>query len=278
MSKIHSYIINTKGNFCKYCMDNNLYFDIHIEKVERIQIQTNKERRKMGYNEQLRYDVDIVMCIDATASMGPFLDLVKSQALNLYGDIKRKMEVELETPKYIDELRVQVIAFRDYLADGDNAMLTSGFYSLPAQAEEFEALVRGIQPMGGGDLPEDGLEALAYAIKSKWSTHAGNKHRQIIVVWTDDGTHDLGHGKKAVNYPAKMPASFAELTEWWGFIQCPGLMDNDAKRLLIYAPAKEWWTTITETWNNTLLFASQAGKGLDHLTYDEILSAIAQSI
>lgn len=232
----------------------------------------------MGYNEQLRYDVDIVMCIDATASMGPFLDLVKSQALNLYTDIKRKMEVELDTPKYIDGLRVRVIAFRDYLADGENAILTSNFFSLPEQAKEFEALVQGIQPLGGGDLPEDGLEALAYAIKSKWSTHSGNKHRQIIVVWTDDGTHELGYGRGAPNYPAKMPATFAELTEWWGYIQSPGLMDNDAKRLLIYAPAKDWWTTITETWNNTLLFASQAGRGLDQLTYDEILSAIAQSI
>lgn len=232
----------------------------------------------MRYMEQLRYDVDIVMCIDATASMGPFLDLVKSQALNLYSDIKRKMEYELDTPKYIDELRVRVIAFRDYLADGDEAMLASSFYSLPAQSAEFESLVNSIHPEGGGDLPEDGLEALAYAIKSKWNTRTGNKHRQIIVVWTDDGTHDLGHGRSAPNYPAKMPSSFGELTEWWGYLQSPGFMDNDAKRLLIYAPEKEWWTTIAETWNNTLLFASQAGKGLDQLTYDEILSAIAQSI
>lgn len=232
----------------------------------------------MGYNEELRYDVDIVMCIDATASMGPFLDLVKSQALNLYSDLKKKMETELQTPKYIDELRVRVIAFRDYLADGDSAMLTSAFYALPAQAAEFETLVRGIQPKGGGDLPEDGLEALAYAIKSKWNVNPNHKRRQIIIVWTDDGTHELGHSRKASNYPAKMPASFAELTGWWGFIQCPGIMDDNAKRLLIYAPAKDWWTTIAETWNNTLMFESQAGKGLDHLTYDEILSAIAQSI
>lgn len=232
----------------------------------------------MEYNNQLKYDVDIVMCIDATASMGPFLDLVKSQALKLYDDIKRKMETELATPKYIDQMRVRVIAFRDYLADGENAMLTSGFYSLPAQAKEFKALIESIQPMGGGDLPEDGLEALAYAMKSKWNPTANTKRRQIIVVWTDDGTHELGFGKGAPNYPAKMPASFRELTQWWGYAQFPGLMDDDAKRLLIYAPEKAWWTTIAETWNNTLLFASQAGKGLDKLTYDEILSAIAQSI
>lgn len=232
----------------------------------------------MGSNYQLKYDVDIVMCIDATGSMGPFLDLVKSQALNLYDDLKRKMEVELATPKYINELRVRVIAFRDYLADGENAMLTTGFYSLPAQAAEFEALVRGIQPTGGGDAPEDGLEALAYAMKSKWNPSTGNKRRQIIVVWTDDGTHDLGYGRSAANYPAKMPGSFSELTQWWGYGQNPGVMDEQSKRLLIYAPAKEWWTTISETWNNTLMFASEGGNGLDKLTYEEILSALAQSV
>lgn len=232
----------------------------------------------MGYNEQLKYDVDIVMCIDATASMGPFLDLVKGQAVNFYRDLKQKMEANQEAPKYIDTLRVRVIVFRDYLADGENAMLTSDFFTLPQQTEAFEALIRGIQPSGGGDLPEDGLEALAYAMKSKWNVRQGNKRRHVIVVWTDDGTHDLGFGKAAPNYPSKMPESFAELTQWWGFSQSPGVMDDDAKRLLIYAPEKEWWTTIPETWNNALLFPSQAGRGLDGLTYNEILSAIAQSI
>lgn len=224
---------------------------------------------------ELKYNVDIVMCIDATASMGPFLNLVKSQAMNLYGDIMQKMA---EKDKYVDQLRVRVIAFRDYLADGENAMLLSNFFILPDQTEEFENMVRGIQPIGGGDLPEDGLEALGYAIKSQWTPETNNKRRQIIVVWTDDGTHDIGHGRSAPNYPAKMASSFAELTQWWGFEQYPGFMDRDAKRLLLYAPAKDYWTTIAGTWGNALLFESRAGHGLDQLTYDEILDAITYSI
>lgn len=231
----------------------------------------------MGNNYQLKYDVDVVMCIDATGSMGPFLDLVKSQALNLYDDLKRKME-SLATPKYINELRIRVIVFRDYLADGTNAMLTTGFFSLPGQAAEFEALVQSIQPMGGGDDPEDGLEALAYAIKSKWNTSTGNKRRQIIIVWSDDSTHELGFGKAAPNYPQKMAKDFSELTQWWGFGPGTGFMDDQSKRLLIYAPAKEWWTTVAETWNNTLMFPSESGNGLDKLTYEEILSSLAQSV
>lgn len=229
------------------------------------------------YGNQLKYDVDIVMCIDATASMGPFLDLVKSQAVNLYSDLRQKME-RLDTPKYIDSLRVRVITFRDYIADGENAMLASSFFTLPDQRTEFERLILGIKPEGGGDLPEDGLEALAFAMKSKWRENSGNKRRQVIAVWTDAGTHPIGFGRTAPNYPARMPTTFAGLTEWWGFPQCHGLMDNEAKRLLIYAPDEDYWNTIADNWENTLHFVSRAGRGLNDITYDQILSAIAMSI
>ena len=68
---------------------------------------------------------------------------------------------------------------------------------------------------GGGDDPEDGLEALAYAIRSKWNTE-GLKKRQLIVVWSDAPAHELGFGKSAENYPKKMAKDFNELTQWWG--------------------------------------------------------------
>lgn len=229
----------------------------------------------MGSNYTMRYDVDIVMCIDATGSMGPFLKLVKEQAKNLYRDIQKKMQ---EKDKYIDDFRVRVITFRDYLADGEEAMLTSGILCLPEQEDVFCQLIDSIKEKGGGDRPEDGLEALGYAIKTNWNEQKGNKRRQIIVVWTDDGTHEIGYGKAAPNYPSNMAKSFAELTQWWGYGQMPGFMDNDAKRLLIYAPLEDYWTTIADTWDNALLFESEAGSGLDKLTYDEILDAIAGSI
>lgn len=228
----------------------------------------------MGSNFSLKYNVDIAMCIDATGSMGGLLNTVKANALNFYSDLTNVMA---EKGKYIDSLRIRVIAFRDYIADGTNAMLASNFFSLPAQKSEFEALVKSIQPFGGGDAPEDGLEALAYAIKSKW-TSGGSKRRHIIIVWSDDGTHPLGYGSSVSNYPQKMARSFDELTEWWGDASQPGLMDNNAKRLLIYAPQKQYWDTISNLWDNTLHFTSPAGQGLQELEYHEILDAIANSI
>ena len=228
----------------------------------------------MGDNYGSKYDVDIVMCIDATGSMGPLINTVKDNALRFYGDFMHVLE---EKKKRVNEVRVKVIAFRDYLADGEKAMLMSDFFKLPEQSAQFESLIRGIEPEGGGDNPEDGLEALGYAIKSKWNKSQG-KHRHVIVVWTDDATHDLGFGRKAPNYPSKMAKDFNELSEWWGVGQSPNaVMDRKSKRLVIYAPPKESWTTIASTWDNVLLFPSPAGQGLDNVTYDEILDTIAQT-
>ena len=106
---------------------------------------------------QLTYHVDMVFCIDATGSMRHVLDFVKQNALNLYRDITGAME---KKHKVISQMRIRVIAFRDYIADGDQAMLASDFFVLPQQAQGFYDCVNGISAKGGGDIPEDGLEAL----------------------------------------------------------------------------------------------------------------------
>lgn len=222
-----------------------------------------------------KYDVDIVMCIDATGSMGPLINMVKANALNFYNDF---ISALAEKGKTVNQVRVKVIAFRDYLADGEDAMLISDFFKLPDQTADFEALVKSIEPKGGGDDPEDGLEALAYAIKSKWNKSEGKK-RHVIVVWTDDATHDLGYGGKAPNYPAKMAKDFNELSEWWGVGQSPNsVMDRKSKRLLIYAPKKESWSSINAAWDNTYLYPSSAGQGLRETDYNEIISVLCGTI
>ena len=212
----------------------------------------------MGNNFSGKYSVDIVMCIDATGSMKPLIDKVKKNALNFYRDFTDALE---KKEKHVNEVRVRVIAFRDYIADGNDAMLTTDFFRLPDQADQFKAAVSSIEAKGGGDDPEDALEALAFAIKSKW-THNEGKKRHVIVLWTDAGAHPLGYGKSAPNYPAKMPKDFAELSEWWGAGQNPGrIMDDKFKRLLIYAPQETCWTRIADGWNNALLYPSVSSAG-----------------
>lgn len=65
------------------------------------------------------------MCIDATGSMNGILDTVKSNALNFYGDLINSMR---KKGKQVNDLRIKVIAFRDYVADGENAMQCQNHY------------------------------------------------------------------------------------------------------------------------------------------------------
>lgn len=234
----------------------------------------------MGSNIKANYGVDLVFCIDATMSMDHILDTVKNNALNFYQDFT---DVMTSKHKKVSSLRIRIVAFRDYLADGENAMLITDFFNLPEQAADFQACVKCIQADGGGDDPEDGLEALAYAIKSKWSM-SSEKRRHVIVVWSDDDAHDLGFGKAVSNYPKGMAKDFDELTEWWGCKSAPGLMDERAKRLIMFTPGETVntkytnWARISDNWNNVIQYESDAGTGLSKVDYTQIMNAISQTI
>jgi hypothetical protein len=230
----------------------------------------------MGSNYRVTYGVDMVFCIDATGSMQPLLDTVKDNALNLYEDFQRIMRDEHR--KYVEQLRVRVIAFRDYRADKDDAMLVTDFFVLPRQEDDLKQCLESITAFGGGDDPEDGLEALAYAMKSDW-VKKFKKNRHVIAVWTDEGTHEIGYGKAYYDgYPNGMPKNFEELTRWWGSSNEAGIMDEYAKRLLIFAPGKAHWDAIRDNWNNVLHYESEAGTGLEDWGYEEILNTICGSI
>ena len=115
-----------------------------------------------GGNQQkpmTNYTVDMVLCIDATGSMEDLtgnqqkiINMVKKNALNFYHEISKKMEAK---HKPMAQLRVRVITFRDYLADGAEAMKATDFYVLPEQSQEFEACINSIHAEGGGDIPEE---------------------------------------------------------------------------------------------------------------------------
>lgn len=231
-----------------------------------------------SYGQAMDYTVDMVFCIDATGSMEDFtgsqtkiINMVKQNAINFYSDFDSIMT---EKGKKVRQLRVRIVAFRDYVADGEHAMMVTDFFQLPQQAAEFEACVNSIRASGGGDIPEDGLEALSYAIKSKWTTE-GAKKRQVIVVWTDAGTHALGFGSKSKYYPKGMPADLGELSDWW---DDPALMKQNEKRLVLFAPDVDNWKYISDNWNLTWHIPSALGNGLAEKNYSEILSLIANSV
>jgi von Willebrand factor type A domain len=229
----------------------------------------------MAVGQGLTYSVDLVLVIDATGSMSPIIDDVKTSALSFYDDLQKHMA---GIGKNIDDLRVRVIAFRDYYADSAaDSLVVSDFLELPDQRADFSDFVHGLRATGGGDEPENGLEGLAAAIRSPWAAE-GAKQRQVIVMWTDASAHPLekNKGAKPAGYPADMPGDFDELTDLWEGQDSP--VHQSWKRLLLFSPDVYPWTDIANNWDATLHYTSKAGAGLGDKDYKSILDAIAQSV
>ncbi|SDS58228.1 hypothetical protein SAMN04488543_2000 [Friedmanniella luteola] len=220
----------------------------------------------------LSYAVDIVFCIDVTGSMTPIIDAVKANALGFYDDVQTNLT---EKGKNVAQLRVRVIAFRDFVADGAAALEESPFYALPGERGGFSEFVNGLIAQGGGDAPESGLEAVALAINSPW-TSTGDRRRQVIVVWTDQPAHPLDPSIVPADLSSRVPADFSALTDLWEDEQ--GLMGSSSKRLILFAPDGPGWSDISAVWENVVHNPSQAGGGLSEVDYGTIIDSIGNSV
>jgi len=220
----------------------------------------------------LSYAVDIVFCIDVTGSMTPILDAVKANALRFYDDVQANLT---DKGKHVDELRVRIIAFRDFAADPDSALEESSFFVLPDERIIFSAFVDSLVPEGGGDAPESGLEAVALAINSPW-TSRGDRRRQVIVVWTDQPAHPLNFAVLPPSLASSVPTDFSALTDLWEDPQGP--VGASSKRLILFAPDGPGWSDISASWENVVHHPSQAGGGLSDVDYGTIIDSIGNSV
>ena len=219
----------------------------------------------------------------------------------LFGNLRTKfynstVTALSEKNKTVDTLRVRVIFFRDFLEcarDRSAPLMATDFYVLSDkysnQGEILVEQIESIQPFGGGDIPEDGLEALACAMKSDWCKKVPNhKRRHIIAVFTDAPTHELGFGKASSDYPAGMPRNFDELTQMWGNkLNREGSMYYSAKRLILfipkveYLPAGDGWKNIVEgsmPWENCDVVQINPKDEFKDVKFNRILDRIVNSI
>ncbi|WP_173158114.1 vWA domain-containing protein [Phytohabitans suffuscus] len=243
-----------------------------------------RSRRSKGHEEPFDdqvefqdggYAVDLVICIDVTASMTSIIETVKQGALTFHARLAKAMALK---EKPVGSLRIRVVAFRDFKADRTDPVQVGGFWQLPAEVDAFRAFVSGLRASGGGDEPESGLEALALAIDSKWDREA-ERRRHVIVLFTDAPAHPLGVGSDARHYPPGMPEDLDALWARWGQGRSQSaLMDANAKRLLIFAPDRDPWTGIAGSWSNTLHQPSKAGTGLSAVELDDVIAVIAGSV
>ena len=194
-------------------------------------------------NSPPKYSVDIVHCICKSLEMASILDSVKCAILSfdelIYNEFRKR-------ERSLTQIRSRVISFRNYLNDQDNAMLVTDFFDLETQKQEFVACVNSMDTGNTVSGGSNTLEALAYALASKWSKNDTLK-RQIIVLWTNTPTVPIGFYKQLPNYPKGMPSDIQSLEQWWA-----KKIDQNGKRLVIFGPEDNGNVlTALSKWNNT---------------------------
>lgn len=205
---------------------------------------------------QLRsaYNVDVALCIDGTAGMLAVLDTIKEQARSL----RTMFERSLADRGRVGRLRVRVIVFRDYAYDGEDAMMESDFFDLddPSQEEAFAQYLDDIEAFGGGDLPENALEAIALALRSPWTTEGGRFRRHVTMLFTDAPARALQDPACTASpcYPHNMPANLEELYQLFTQgdpVNAP-CYSPDRARLIVFAPVESCsaWDNM-KTWERT---------------------------
>ena len=97
-------------------------------------------------NDSFDYCVDVVFVVDVTGSMGPILAEAKVHMMTLHEQLLKSLA---EKGKYVSELRVRVVAFRDFVDFPESALFYSAFMSMPADQADLQAWVNSLIPMHG---------------------------------------------------------------------------------------------------------------------------------
>ena len=218
-------------------------------------------------------NIDVVFCIDGTGSMAPCIASVKSNARRFHLEFVSAMT---DLGSEIDSMRVKVIVFRDYHDDGEQAMVQSPFFELPTDTADFEKFLADISANGGGDGPENGLEAMYYAMKSDFTT--GAKDRQVIVLFTDAEALDLKQRASEAGYPADM-VDEAGLIEMWACMAQDSSfkLRERNKRLVMFAPDGTKYKALKSKLNRSVFEPVNMADGLGDIDFKEIIKIIAAS-
>ncbi len=246
---------------------------------------------EFSYNENDSLDVmdtyaDLVYCIDLTSSMTPIINKVKETARKLHGDLQELMLKNYQ--RNIKRLRIKVIGFRDAYCDGPLSFEVSKFFNLPMETDEFERFVNSLTAKGGGDVPENSLEALALAMKSDWcqTLDSNIRRRHIILMFTDAPAHMLEQANYGIDqfYPADMPKDYSDLVDWWGQQSSKRsnvriTTDNIAKRIGIFAPEGAYpWNLIEEDFDNCLISYINPNEGGRDISTTRILKMLSETL
>src|SRR6202011_640813 len=126
--------------------------------------------------------VDIVFVMDVTESMQPYIDAIKQNMIQFAQDLSANNR----------DYRLGLGTCEDYVVSkfpDCNCAYRNAFTS---DVHQFTEWVSSLHAGGGGDIPEDQLDALAYAASFPFRPQAEG----IIIIVTDAPPHHKGDGSR----------------------------------------------------------------------------------
>jgi Mg-chelatase subunit ChlD len=167
--------------------------------------------------------VDIVFVLDITESMQPYIDAVKQNMINFAQDLQDNHR----------DYRLGLVTFEDYVVSAYPDCNCSYGKTMTSDVQQFIQWVGTLHAGGGGDIPEDQLDALAYAATLPFRPDA----QGIIILITDAPPHVAGDGPDRTGdsaYRMHHPDPNADVTEETGATVAAKLAKNG---LTLYAVA-----------------------------------------
>jgi Mg-chelatase subunit ChlD len=167
--------------------------------------------------------VDIVFVLDITESMQPYIDAVKQNMINFAQDLAQNHR----------DYRLGLVTFEDYVVSAYPDCNCAYSKTMTADVQKFTDWVGTLHAGGGGDIPEDQLDALAYAATLPFRPDA----QGIIILITDAPPHVAGDGPDRTGdsaYRLHHPDANADVTEETGASVAAKLGKNG---LTLYAVA-----------------------------------------
>lgn len=128
--------------------------------------------------DRVKGALDLAIVFDVTGSMGSSINSVRDDATTVLTKLKARL----------GDVRVALVSFRDVKADKDEAFSVTPFSS---NIKKAISTMKGWTAKGGGDTPEDQLQAIRLAL-DMWARTKNDprKPTKIVVVITDAPPHD----------------------------------------------------------------------------------------
>lgn len=118
--------------------------------------------------------IDIVVSFDVTESMQPYIDAMKEVIMDFADQLAKANR----------DYRLGLVTFEDYVVRDEPVFTRS--------AREFKGWIGALQAGGGGDIPEDSLDALIAASHFPFRPEA----QGVIILITDAPNHYRGDGSE----------------------------------------------------------------------------------